>query len=77
MNWNAVYTELVAFDRFLLGWDNQSLGLELWQEFPEESTADQVHIFWNGWYLAWISELERRFPVLAEAGSLKMESELA
>ena len=76
LNWNAVYTELVAFDRFLLGWDNQSLGLELWQEFPEESTADQVHIFWNGWYLAWISELERRFPVLAEAGSLKMESEL-
>ncbi len=76
LNWNAVYTELVAFDRFLLGWDNQNLGLELWQEFPKESTAVKVQIFWNGWFLAWIAELERRFPVLAEAGSLKMESEL-
>ena len=74
LNWNAVFSELVDFDRFLDQWEFQELGEKLWGEF--KGLESQIQAFWNGWYLAWIEEIERRNPVLAEAGSVKFSREM-
>lgn len=53
-----------------------SLFKKLETDFPTFSLDDQLSVFWNSWYLAWIAFLEVKNPVLAEAGSLKIEHEL-
>ncbi|PZX49359.1 DEAD/DEAH box helicase [Algoriphagus chordae] len=75
---NQTFSELVAFDRFLESQDSITLSLakKLETEYPELDLSDQQAAFWNSWYLAWIASLEAQNPVLAEAGSLKMEHEL-
>jgi hypothetical protein len=73
------FSELVAFDRFLDKWNPQRLKLahKVLAHDPSLSLEEDLAIFWNSWYLTWIGELERRNPILAEAGSLKMSHEMA
>lgn len=75
---NQTFSELVAFDRFLGSLDPASSALfgELESDFSLLTLDDQISVFWNSWYLAHIANLETRNPVLAEAGSLKMQHEL-
>ncbi|WP_192085313.1 AAA domain-containing protein [Algoriphagus sp. Y33] len=78
-NLNRIFSELVSFDRFL---ENScpitiSLAEKLEKEYPQSGSKDQLGAFWNSWYLAWIVYLEVKNPVLAEAGSLAMQHELA
>lgn len=75
---NQTFSELVAFDRFLESLDSVtiSLGHKLETECPELSLSGQLSAFWNSWNLAWITHLEVKNPVLAEAGSLIMQHEL-
>ncbi len=75
---NRIFSELVAFDRFL---ENSSpitalLAEKLEKDYPALSLSDQLSVYWNSWYLAWITHLEAKNPVLAEAGSLAMQHEL-
>ncbi|MDX5340409.1 MAG: AAA domain-containing protein [Cyclobacteriaceae bacterium] len=74
LNWNPLFSELGDFDRFLDQWKFQELGKKLWKEF--EGMGSQMQAFWNGWNLAWIEEIERRNPVLGEAGSLNFAREM-
>ncbi|MDF2158362.1 AAA domain-containing protein [Algoriphagus sp. CAU 1675] len=76
LNWNRLFSELSAFDRFLDNWKERELGLSLWKENAGIPLQDQVEVFRNGWYLAWIAELERRTPELGEAGTLKLAHEM-
>ena len=76
LNWNSVFGDLSDFDRFLESWNHRDLGQKLWEDYPEESLQTQLKIFWNGWNLFWIEEIERRNPVLSEAGSLKFSREM-
>lgn len=72
------FSELVAFDLFLESWslDKQKIA-EKMLEFSTPSNSEKpIEIFWNSWYLTWVGELERRNPVLAEVGSLKMQQEM-
>jgi hypothetical protein len=73
------FSELVAFDRFLEKWNPQRIKLaqKILQHDPSLSLEENLTIFWNSWHLTWIGELERRNPILAEAGSLKMSHEMA
>ncbi|WP_339757010.1 AAA domain-containing protein [Algoriphagus aquimarinus] len=75
---NQTFSELVAFDRFLESSDSITISLakKAESEFPNLDLPNQLSAFWNSWYLAWIASLEAKNPVLAEAGSLKMEHEL-
>jgi len=75
---NQVYAELVAFDKFLTNVPSIHLSIfnRLETQFPDSSMEEQIEIFWNSWFLSWISNLEQRHPVLAEAGTLKMQHEL-
>jgi hypothetical protein len=70
--------ELSAYDRFLTQWgaEDRELAFEIERQFGGVSIDTKISAFWNGWYLAWIGELERRNPVLAEAGSLKLMQEM-
>ncbi len=76
LNWNRLFSELSAFDRFLENWKERDLGLSLWNDNGGITLERQVEAFRNGWYLAWISELERRTPELGEAGTLKLAHEM-
>lgn len=76
MEWQSIFGELQAFDLFLENWDRKDLGLRLWSNDTNPCLEEQLSLFWNGWYLAWIGELERRDPVLSEAGSIKMKHEM-
>jgi hypothetical protein len=76
LNWNVVFSDLASFDLFLESWKYRDLAQGLWVNFMEVSVHNKLKAFWNGWYLAWIGELEKRNPILAETGSLKMEAEL-
>lgn len=77
-NFTQTLVELVAFDRFLSDWgnDNRELAVRLERVFPDLSLEQKLAAFENGWYLAWIGALERRNPILAEAGSLKLSQEM-
>ncbi|HSF52776.1 MAG TPA: AAA domain-containing protein [Algoriphagus sp.] len=79
LNLNQTFSELVAFDQFLQQWGTENLELakELETQFPDHDLDSKIAAFRNGWYLAWIGELERRNPVLAEAGSLKLSQEMS
>ncbi len=72
------FSELVAFDRFLEAWPRgrHQIAARIQGNFPSLTADLQVRIFWNSWNLAWIEALERREPVLAEAGSLKLGQEM-
>jgi len=72
------FSELVAFDQFLEKWNPQRLKLaqKILAHDATLSLKEDLAIFWCSWYRTWISELERRNPVLAEAGSLKMKYEM-
>jgi hypothetical protein len=72
------FSELVAFDRFLEKWtlDKLKLGEKIRSFSGLPDSQDSSKLFWNAWNLIWIGELERRNPVLAEAGSLKMQQEM-
>ncbi|MFT5770767.1 MAG: hypothetical protein ACI9ZX_000152 [Algoriphagus sp.] len=72
------FSELVAFDQFLEKWDPQRIKLaeKILQNDSSLSLEENLSVFWNSWYLTWIGELERRNPVLAEAGSLKLKQEM-
>lgn len=76
---NQTFSELVAFDRFLESSDSVTLALakKLETHFTDLNLSEQVLVFWNSWYLAWIAQLEVKNPVLADAGSLKMAHDLA
>jgi hypothetical protein len=73
------FSELVAFDQFLEKWNSKRLKLaqKILVHDASLSLKEGLAIFWSSWYRTWISELERRNPVLAEAGSLKMNHEIA
>lgn len=75
---NQTFSELVAFDRFLKNWEpeKRQLAGALESQFADQQEGAKVSAFRNGWYLAWIAELERRTPSLAEAGSLKLAQEM-
>lgn len=75
---NQTFSELAAFDSFQEKWGKgkRELAKKLESEFVILSTDDQLSAFRNGWYLAWIAQIERTHPVLAEAGGLKMKNEL-
>ena len=75
---NQHLIELTAFDRFLNDWgdENLELAMEIDRQFSGLTLDDKISAFRNGWCLAWIGELERRNPVLAEAGSLKLSQEM-
>ena len=75
---NQVFSELVAFDRFLTGSKPGIVSLfrKIEKAFPDWDCGQQIEAFWNSWYLAWIARLEAKNPVLAEAGSIKMQHEL-
>lgn len=77
-NLNQVYAELVAFDKFLTNTPSVHLSIfnRLETQFFGSSIDEQIEIFWNSWFLTWISHLEQQHPVLAEAGTLKMQHEL-
>lgn len=72
------FAELNSFDRFLMEWgsENKELALEIENQLEGWDLETKISAFRNGWYLAWIGELERRTPVLAEAGSLKLSQEM-
>jgi hypothetical protein len=75
---NQTFSELVGFDRFLKNWEpeKRELAEALQSQFPDQPVEAKVSAFRNGWCLAWIVELERRNPSLAEAGSLKLVQEM-
>lgn len=75
---NQTFSELTAFDRFLDEWslDRRELGLKIDEQFPGQRIEAKLSAFRNGWNLTWIGELERRNPILAEAGSLKLSGEM-
>lgn len=75
---NQTFAELTAFDRFLDQWslDRRELALKIVSQNPDKNIDDKLSSFRNGWNLAWIGELERRNPILAEAGSLKLSGEM-
>lgn len=75
---NQTFSELVAFDRFLRSWEpeKRELAEALQSQFPDTELDTKISAFRNGWCLAWIAELERRNPSLAEAGSLKLTQEM-
>jgi hypothetical protein len=75
---DQTFSELVAFDRFLKNWEQEKreLAKALQSQFPDLQLEAKILAFRNGWYLAWIGELERRNPSLAEAGSLKLAHEM-
>jgi hypothetical protein len=77
-NFTQTLVELVGFDRFLSDWGNDihELAIRLESAFPDLSLEQKLAAFENGWYLAWIGALERRNPILAEAGSLKLSQEM-
>ncbi|MBN3583568.1 DNA helicase [Algoriphagus aestuarii] len=72
------FSDLKAFDVFLINWDEtrRSLAGKILDDFPDKSTEDQLLIFENSWFACWIAEIEKRNPVLAEAGGLKLEQEI-
>ncbi|GAB3222094.1 DUF4011 domain-containing protein [Algoriphagus aestuariicola] len=76
---NQAFVELSAFDSFLSEWgeESRSVAMALENQFGELALEEKLSAFRNGWCLAWIGELERRNPVLAEAGSLKLSAEMA
>lgn len=78
LNSNQTFSELSAFDVFLEKWGKakRELGKKLEADFADLNTDDQLSAFRNGWYLAWIAQIERIHPVLAEAGGLKMKNDL-
>ena len=75
---NQTFSELSAFDIFLENWGKAKwqLGKKLESDFVDLRIDDQLSAFRNGWYLAWIAQIERSHPVLAEAGGLKMKNDL-
>ncbi len=72
------FSELVAFDKFLESWDSNRLrlGQRISEVDATLSLEEQIKLFWNSWFLTWIFELERRNPILADAGSLKLKHEM-
>jgi hypothetical protein len=76
---NQTFAELIAFDQFLDDWGNEKreLAAIIQSQFPNHEVEDKLTAFRNGWNLAWIGEMERRNPVLSEAGSLKLSTEMA
>ena len=78
LNVLQICTDLTAFDQFLesLSHNERTLVHELQVQFPNSDLKSLTKIFWNSWYSSWISELERRNPILLEAGSVKLTHEM-
>lgn len=76
LNWPSVFAELKGFDQFLEDWQFRELGMDLLEEFPDFGLNELIATFWNSWRLAWIGEIERRYPVLSEIGSLRLSHEM-
>lgn len=74
-NLNQELSDLSAFDRFQEKWDQFELGEKLFQSSVNHDLSAQLEKFWNSWRIAWIDELERRAPILAEAGNVQLEHE--
>jgi hypothetical protein len=75
---NQTFAELTAFDRFLREWANEKrvLAMKIDEQFPDYMPDEKLVVFRNAWNLMWIGELERRNPMLAELGSLKLNGEM-
>ncbi|WP_026968469.1 AAA domain-containing protein [Algoriphagus terrigena] len=75
---SSTFVELIGFDRFLGDWsvERRELAREIEDQFSDFTLEAKLSAFRNGWYLAWIGEIERRSPFLAEAGSLKLSQEM-
>lgn len=76
LNWPSVFSELKGYDQFLESWKFRELGERLVEEFFELNLDQLIEAFWNGWRLAWIGEIERQHPALAELGSLRLRHEM-
>ncbi|WP_100627501.1 AAA domain-containing protein [Algoriphagus formosus] len=76
LNWPSVFAELKGFDQFLEDWQFRELGMDLLEEFSDFGLNELIAVFWNSWRLAWIGEIERRYPVLSEIGSLRLSHEM-
>ena len=50
--------------------------MDLLEEFSDFGLNELIAVFWNSWRLAWIGEIERRYPVLSEIGSLRLCHEM-
>ncbi len=77
-NLYQTFSDLVAFDRFILHWEPVRKGLadRLERDFGGLSVEEQLGVFKNGWYRAWIDRLEKERPVLLDAGSVKLDQEM-
>jgi hypothetical protein len=77
-NLYQTFSELKVFDQFLAKWEGmrKQLADKILADFSDRNTEDQIRIFENSWFACWISELEKRNPILAEAGGLKLEQEI-
>ncbi|GAA0878642.1 hypothetical protein GCM10009119_16100 [Algoriphagus jejuensis] len=75
---NSTLVDLIGFDRFLKDWGfaNRELAEEMEVEFSGLTLEAKLAAFRNGWYLAWIGEIERRNPVVAEAGTVRLAQEM-
>ncbi|MBN3519871.1 DUF4011 domain-containing protein [Algoriphagus lutimaris] len=71
-------SELKAFDKFLENWElsKRKIAENLQSEYPETDTGFQIEVFENSWYSSWVSEIEKKDPVLAEAGGMKLFHEM-
>ncbi|NVJ85406.1 MAG: DUF4011 domain-containing protein [Algoriphagus sp.] len=76
LNWPAIFLELKSFDQFLENWTVKDLGYQLSNDFSDERLEKRIWIFWNSWRLAWIDELEKQAPQLAQIGSLTLVQEM-
>ena len=75
---NQVFADLVAYDSFVETWGKEKFELaqKLDAQFPDLETQRQLNALRNGWYLAWITQIERLSPDLAEVGGVKWSQDL-
>ncbi|MHA7129028.1 AAA domain-containing protein [Algoriphagus namhaensis] len=76
LNWPSTFADLKGFDQFLEAWQFEDMGKQLVQEFADFNLDQLRSVFWNGWRLAWIGELERRNPLLSTLGTLALANEM-
>lgn len=75
---NQVFADLIAYDSFVETWGKEKFELaqKLDAQFPDLETQRQLNALRNGWYLAWITQIERLSPDLAEVGGVKWSQDL-
>lgn len=75
---NQIFADLIGYDSFVEAWGKEKFELtqKLAAQFPDLETERLAEALRNGWYLAWITQIERFCPDLAEVGGVKWSQEL-